>query len=112
MSSDLGVLYRDYLPQDLAPILDRVDKTVLVQASNSLTETDWLLSLADDYEVIAAVAVYSDVRDVRIRRAVEREGLTGLRDADVDRVVGVVAVDLVEPRIPFDHGRGQESAAL
>ena len=49
MSSDLGVLYRDYLPADLTPILaqNRVDKTVLVQASNSVEESRWLLDLAD-----------------------------------------------------------------
>ena len=61
MSSDLGVLYRDYLPQDLAPILDRVDKTVLVQASNSVAESRWLLKLANEHNFIAGVVGWVDL---------------------------------------------------
>ena len=57
MSSDLGVLYRDYLPPVLEPILkaNGVEKTVLVQASNSVAESRWLLELADQYPFIAGV---------------------------------------------------------
>lgn len=57
MSRNLGVLYRDYLPEDLAPILRQngIEKTVLVQASNSIEETRWLLELADANPFIAGV---------------------------------------------------------
>ena len=57
MSKDLGVLYRDYLPADLAPILQQhhITKTVLVQASNSLAESRWLLDLAESHDFIAGV---------------------------------------------------------
>jgi L-fuconolactonase len=63
MSKDLGVLYRDYLPADLAPILkqNRIDKTVLVQASNSIAETRWLLDLADTNDFIAGVVGWVDL---------------------------------------------------
>jgi L-fuconolactonase len=63
MSSDLGVLYRDYLPEDLAPILQRngIDQTVLVQASNSVAETRWLLELADANPFIAGVVGWVDL---------------------------------------------------
>jgi len=63
MSSDLGVLYRDYLPDDLAPILAKngVEKTVLVQASNSVEETRWLLELADANSFIAGVVGWVDL---------------------------------------------------
>jgi L-fuconolactonase len=63
MSSDLGVLYRDYLPGDLAPILARngVNKTVVVQASNSVAETRWLLELADANPFIAGVVGWVDL---------------------------------------------------
>src|SRR5256884_10000521 len=49
MSPEVDVLCHDYLPAALAPVLERnrIDKTILVQASNSLEETRWLLSLAD-----------------------------------------------------------------
>src|SRR6185369_7556062 len=64
MSEDLGVLYRDYLPVDLAPILQQngVEKTVLVQASNSLAESRWLLELADANSFIAGVVGWVDLR--------------------------------------------------
>ena len=57
MSSDVKVLYRDYLPDQLEPILKEngVGKTVLVQASNSVDEPRWLLKLADANPFIAGV---------------------------------------------------------
>ena len=57
MSSSDKILYRDYLPQTLEPLLRQngVAKTVLVQASNSVAESRWLLSLADANPFIAGV---------------------------------------------------------
>lgn len=57
MSRDVKVLYRDYLPDQLEPILKEngVHKTVLVQASNSVGESRWLLKLADANPFIAGV---------------------------------------------------------
>jgi L-fuconolactonase len=68
MSSDLGVLYRDYLPNDLAPILNQngIDQTVLVQASNSVQETRWLLELADANPFIAGVVGWVDLMNAGI----------------------------------------------
>ncbi len=68
MSSDLGVLYRDYLPDDLAPILQQngVKQTVLVQASNSVAESRWLLDLADGNSFIAGVVGWVDLMSVEI----------------------------------------------
>lgn len=68
MSSDLGVLYRDYLPDDLAPILQQngVKQTVLVQASNSVAESRWLLDLADANRFIAGVVGWVDLMSVEI----------------------------------------------
>jgi L-fucono-1,5-lactonase len=65
MTPELGVLYRDYLPEMLEPILKEcgVAKTILVQASNSLSETDWLLSLADQHQFIAGVVGWVDLTD-------------------------------------------------
>ena len=63
MSSDVEVLYRDYLPPALEPILERngVTKTVLVQASNSVAESRWLLSLSDADPFIAGVVGWVDL---------------------------------------------------
>ena len=68
MTSDLGVLYRDYLPDDLAPILERngVKQTVLVQASNSVAESRWLLDLADANPFIAGVVGWVDLMSAEI----------------------------------------------
>jgi len=68
MTSDLGVLYRDYVPRELEPELVKngVTQTVLVQASNSLAESRWLLQLADENEFIAGIVGWVDLasRDV------------------------------------------------
>jgi L-fuconolactonase len=63
MSSDVEVLYQDYLPPTLSPKLKQngVAKTVLVQASNSVAESRWLLSLADAYPFIAGVVGWVDL---------------------------------------------------
>ena len=68
MTSDLGVLYRDYLPAELAPILNTtgVEKTVLVQASNSIAESRWLLDLADKNSFIAGVVGWVDLMSPEI----------------------------------------------
>ena len=63
MSKDLGVLYRDYLPADLSPILEHngITQTILVQASNSVDESRWLLDLADANGFIAGVVGWVDL---------------------------------------------------
>jgi L-fuconolactonase len=68
MTSDLGVLCRDYIPSDLAPILSEngVAKTVLVQASNSVAESRWLLELAGANSFIAGVVGWVDLMSADI----------------------------------------------
>ena len=73
MSPAVEVLYRDYLPAALEPILKAhgVAKTVLVQASDSLAETYWLLSLADRHHFIAGVVGWVDLTDPRMEEELE-----------------------------------------
>lgn len=68
MTSDLGVLYRDYLPSALSPILKSsgVTQTILVQASNSVAESRWLLNLADENHLIAGVVGWVDLTSPEI----------------------------------------------
>ncbi len=63
MTPEVEVLCQDYLPPALEPILKRcgVEKTILVQASNTIEESRWLLSLADQYPFIAAVVGWIDL---------------------------------------------------
>ena len=73
MSSSLGVLYRDYLPNQLEPILAQngVSKTVLVQASNSIEESRWLLSLTNEHPFIAGVVGWVDLGSDDIDRQLD-----------------------------------------
>jgi L-fuconolactonase len=55
-------LYRDFLPDDLKPWLKdaHIEKTILVQAAQSLAETEYLLSLAREHAFIAGVVGWVD----------------------------------------------------
>ncbi len=63
MSPDQEILYRDYLPDDLAPLLRQagVTRTVLVQAADTEAETDFLLEIADRCEFVAGVCGWLDL---------------------------------------------------
>jgi L-fucono-1,5-lactonase len=63
MTPEVEVLCHDYLPPALAPVLQRngVENTILVQASNSLEETRWLLQLAEQNSFIAGVVGWVDL---------------------------------------------------
>ncbi|HJQ25783.1 MAG TPA: amidohydrolase family protein [Blastocatellia bacterium] len=68
MSAEVETLYRDFLPDVLDPLLkaNGVRQTVLVQASNSLAETRWLLELADQYPFIAGVVGWVDLTSPQV----------------------------------------------
>jgi L-fuconolactonase len=70
MSSEVKVLYRDYLPEMLEPFLKEqsVAETVLVQASDSIEETRWMLSLADEYPFIAGVVGWVDLMSADVEQ--------------------------------------------
>jgi L-fuconolactonase len=55
---------KDFLPDDLAPILKRhkISGTIAVQARQSLEETEWLLELAGQYDWIFGVVGWIDLR--------------------------------------------------
>lgn len=73
MSPAVEVLYRDYLPSGLEPILREqgVAQTVLVQASNSLDETRWMLRLADEHQFIAGVVGWVDLMGDRVEEQLD-----------------------------------------
>jgi L-fuconolactonase len=73
MRSDNEVLYRDYLPAQLAPVLreNGVSKTVLVQASNSVAESRWLLQLAAENSFIAGVVGWVDLTSLETASQLE-----------------------------------------
>lgn len=73
MAPQVELLCRDYLPPMLAPILNRnaIDKTILVQASNSLEETRWLLELADKNSFIGGVVGWVDLTSDDVARQLD-----------------------------------------
>jgi len=60
---DLEPLYRDFLPEDLLPLLDScgVDGTVLIQAAPTEAETDFMLDLANDCTKVKGVVGWIDM---------------------------------------------------
>jgi L-fuconolactonase len=77
-------LVRDFLPEALAPLLrtHEVRRTVLVQAAESVAETEFLLGLAAAHEFIAGVVGWVDL-------AADDAAATLARLAADDRLKGV-----------------------
>ena len=63
LSPDLKILFRDYLPEDLAPLLRQagVAQTILVQAADTEAETDFLLEIAESCAFVAGVCGWLDL---------------------------------------------------
>lgn len=63
MSPELSVLYRDYMPEDLAPLLRQagVGKTILVQAADTEAETEFLLEIAETCDFVVGVCGWLDM---------------------------------------------------
>lgn len=60
---EMAPIRRDYLPQDLAPLIRDVgvDRTVFVQTQHNVEENRWVLSLAEQHEFIAGVVGWVDL---------------------------------------------------
>lgn len=85
LTPELGVLYRDYGPEDLTPLLKRcaIDGTVLVQAAPTLAETEFLIGLAEKNSFIKGVVGWVDFESPNAVKDIERLAksphLVGLR---------------------------------
>ncbi len=82
---ELPSLYQDFLPPDIAPLLDaeEVIGTVLVQSQPSSADTDWMLDIASVQPRILGVVGWIDLVDpdapARIAALARRAKLKGLR---------------------------------
>jgi L-fuconolactonase len=117
MSPAVPVLCRDYLPEDLQPLLakNKIDKTILVQAAQTRAETDFLLELAAKHDFIAGVIGWLDLDNSNFPAELElylkKPKFLGVRpmlqDLDDDewilrpRVVASLKV-IAESDIPFE----------
>lgn len=74
MTPAVPVLCRDYLPADLRPSLAEHDihKTILVQAAQTVAETDFLLDLAAKDDTIAGVVGWLDMDNANFPAEFER----------------------------------------
>lgn len=63
MSPSAPILCRDYMPEDLKPLLEehRINKTILVQAAPTVAETDFLLGIAREQDFVAGVTGWLDM---------------------------------------------------
>lgn len=73
MSDAMAALRRDFLPEELRPLLAATgfDGTVAVQARQSLEETRWLLALAEQHDFIRGVVGWVDLRSPELRGQIE-----------------------------------------
>jgi L-fuconolactonase len=65
----MSVLKRDFLPRDLAPLLQTngLSGSIAVQARQNLEETRWLLELAQENEFIRGVVGWIDLSSPQLR---------------------------------------------
>lgn len=81
----MGLLKRDFLPRDLNAVMQAagIDGSVAVQARQTVEETDWLLSLADEYAAIRGVVGWAPISGgdlpAILDKLCERKKLKGLR---------------------------------
>lgn len=85
IGESMGALKRDFLPAELTPELDgaRIHGTVVVQACQSLEETEWLLSVAKDSRFIRGVVGWAPIASPAFSECLEHlrahASLKGLR---------------------------------
>jgi L-fuconolactonase len=85
IGENMEVLARDFSPRDLERELafSGIDGSVAVQARQSIEETDWLLSLADECDAIRGVVGWAPIASPEFPRELERlrkfKKLKGLR---------------------------------
>ncbi len=118
LTPELQVLYRDFAPADLSPLLDQagIDQTILVQAAASVAETEYLLDIAEQHQFVAGVVGWVDMESVpqaikNLHRLARYQKFVGIRpmiqDIDdpawIDRPeFGTIFDTLVEKKLCFD----------
>jgi len=73
MTEQMGVLRRDYLPDELKPLLQSVQfhGSIAVQARQMVEETKWLLRFSEEHEFIKGVVGWVDLRSAALRGQLE-----------------------------------------
>ena len=73
INEEMQVIRRDFLPYDLAPILkaNGIDGCVAVQADQTDFESDFLLQLAGEHEIIKGVVGWTDLKSAALESRLE-----------------------------------------
>ena len=73
MSDEMRVLKRDFLPEDLEPLIESAgfDGCVAVQARQTLEETRWLLELSEKHSFIKGVVGWVDLCSTDLQKQLE-----------------------------------------
>ena len=73
IDDSMGVIKKDFLPNDLHPILsaNHVDGCIAVQADQSEEETEFLLQCAKEYPFIKGVVGWVDLRSEQVEERLE-----------------------------------------
>lgn len=81
LQPDAGVLYRNYQPNDLRPVIVNrgIDATIAIQAAQTVEETLWLLDLVRDVKFVLGVVGWLNFLTP------EREFLQALRDFQANK---------------------------
>jgi L-fuconolactonase len=108
---------RDYLPEDLAPLIAGagVDRTVFVQTQHNVEENRWVLGLADEHDFIAGVVGWVDLAspecEQQLLEFVDNPNFCGIRhitqgEPDVDFIIRPDVIRglkvLEQHQVPFD----------
>jgi L-fuconolactonase len=74
MDDSMEILKKDYFPGDLEPLLmkSHISGTVVVQARQSLEETEWLLDLAEKHTFIQGVVGWVDLRSPQLSEQLDK----------------------------------------
>jgi L-fuconolactonase len=75
ITPEMKVIRRDFLPEDLEPLMHHfgIDGTVAVQARQTLEETSWLLGLAEKHPLIRGVVGWVPLTDgAGVKRSLEK----------------------------------------
>lgn len=73
ITDEMAMIRRDFLPEDLAPILvaNKIDACVAVQADQSEKETEFLLQCARENQFVKGVVGWTDLRSPQLQARLE-----------------------------------------
>lgn len=74
INEDLTVLKRDFLPEEFKSVLGQegMQGSILIQARQSLEETEWILKWADQYDFIKGVVGWFDLNSDHLLKQIQQ----------------------------------------